>query len=211
MKETEAQGEESGIGRDAWGQKEKKIYRIKNIERHAENEERESCWQSWIETDDDNDWGFSLTHLPHMRLRWITWQMQACEWRRRTHRAQTTLHMGAHPASESFESASVCQPLWWSPPPHRANLQHLWPSPINPTRHHPSTTPHRPIAFGFATIKHTFSHTASLSLCCYSNLAACALTPSSLRGYRRTTDFPCVSASGYFLYSAMPSVSLKIV
>lgn len=210
MKEIEAQGEESGIVRDAWGQKEKKIYRKKY---------REACRERRT--------GIMLTKLD--RNRWWHW-LRVFRHPSATHEpalnnmTNASLWVETANSSSSDHPAHGCTSSLWvfwvcfclSAPvviPHapHAKLQHLWPSPVNPTHHQPSTTPHRPIAFGFATIKHTFSHTASLSLCCYSNLAACALTPSSLRGYRRTTDFPCVSASGYFLYSAMPSVSLKIV
>lgn len=53
-----------------------------------------------------------------------------------------------------------------------------------------------PIVLGCATMKHTLTHTGSLSLCCYSNLAACPLSPSSLCGCGKKTDCPCVSASG---------------
>lgn len=38
------------------------------------------------------------------------------------------------------------------------------------------------VALGFATMKHTLTHTGSLCRCCYSNLAACSPSTSSLCG-----------------------------
>ena len=129
----------------------------------------------------------------------MIWQIQAPACRQLTHQSWDPLHTHTHTHTHATHTHRNTHTHTHSYPLNffETSLCFCLPAPVVISSLLPTfSSPDTPPSHWALPPWNILLLTGSLCLCCYSNLAACSPSPSSLCGCGKKIDCPCVSTSG---------------